>query len=64
MDKEETKYIAEIIVSISLLTGSLDALHQSIAKVLDELHKSLTKLIIQKGEPNAKNPNDFDVNRN
>lgn len=49
MDKEKTKSVAAILVSLHL-----------IIQAMDELHKKITGFIIQKGNTNVKTPDNFD----
>lgn len=53
MDKEETHFMVESLVTIHMLT-----------QALEELHESLTDFVIQKGAPNVQNPDDLDIRRN
>lgn len=53
MNKEETRLLSQLAV----------LLYQAIEK-LDVLHKTITDYIIQKGEPNVKDPGNTDVGRN
>lgn len=53
MDKEETKTLAHMLVSIHLL-----------AEALEEIHKQLTEMIIQKGTNHDKGPGSFNYHGN